>query len=288
MNWNNLKYFFITVETGSLTAASNKLGVSTATVGRHIDKLQAELGVSLMRRGRNGIVLSKAGELLSESTAELGPKLYELERLASTLSHGRQKTPVRISSTEPIIADILAPSLPDLYKQDASIRVEFLSSTTIANLDQQEADLAIRLFRPEGDSLLVKRLPDIQMACFASKKYLKGKNLNDLDLKKESLLVLSEVYGKIAEVMWVHEQSLQSSVVLWSTSTRALIEAAKDGLGIAIAAKYQGNRNNLVEVPAKRIANRQAWLISHRETRKINDINVVKNWIASSFANALN
>jgi len=79
------------------------------------------------------------------------------------------------------------------------------------------------------------------MTYFASKEYLDGNNLNNINLKNESLFMLSEVYGKITGVKWIHEQSLQSSVVHWSSSTRALIEAAKDGLGIVIAAKYQDN-----------------------------------------------
>ncbi|MBL4673281.1 MAG: LysR family transcriptional regulator [Arenicella sp.] len=283
MNWNNLKYFIATAEAGSMTQAARRLGVSAATIGRHIDKLQDELGVSLMRRGRNGVSLSEAGVLLAKSANSIASQLYDLERQASVLSHGSQMSPIRISATEPIISEMLAPNLPSLFSENPHLRIEFLSSTNVANLDHQEADLAIRLFKPEGDTLIAKRLPDIQMACFTSNAYINNRDIEAIELVQEKLLVFSEVYGKIAEVKWVNEQSLNNSVALCSSSSRALLEAAKNGLGIAIVARFLGERHGLIEVPAKRIPNRQAWLISHRETKAQADIRLVKRWIVSTF-----
>ena len=287
MNWNNLKYFIVTAEEGSMTQAGRRLGVSAATIGRHIDKLQDELGISLMRRGRNGVSLSEAGLLLAKSANSIASQLYEMERQASALSHGAQRLPIRISTTEPIISEILSPNLPSLFSESPHLKVEFLSSTNVANLDRQEADLAIRLFKPEGDTLIAKRLPDIQMACFTSSAYLNNRDIETIELAQEKLLVFSEVYGKIPEVRWVNEQSLDNSIVLRSSSSRALLEAAKNGLGIAIVAKFLGERHDLKEVPTKKISNRQAWLISHRETKAQADIRLVKRWITSTFKTTL-
>jgi len=287
MNWNNLKYFIATVEAGSLTRAASQLGVSVATIGRHIDELQDELGISLMRRGRNGISLSEAGIQLAESANSIASRLYDWERQASALSEGAERAPIRISTTEPIISEILSPNLPSLFSASPNLKIEFLSSTKVANLEHQEADLAIRLFKPEGDTLIAKRLSDIQIACFTSKKYLGNRSVESVELAEEKLLVFSEVYGKIAEVKWVNEQSLNNAVVLRSSSSRALFEAAKSGIGIAIMAKFLAVKHGLIEVPAKKIPNRQAWLISHRETKSQADIRLVKRWISTTFKQAL-
>lgn len=287
MNWNNLKYFIATAEAGSMTLAGRRLGVSAATVGRHIDSLQDELGISLMRRGRNGVALSEAGVLLAKSANSIASRLYDLERQASALNQGAERPPIRISTTEPIIAEILSPNLSTLLSESPKLKIEFLSSTTVANLDHQEADLAIRLFKPEGDTLIAKRLPDIQMACFASNEYLNNRDVDAIELAEEKLLVLSESFGKIAEVRWVNEQSLNSAVVLWSSSSRALLEAAKSGVGIAIVARFLAAMHGLKEVPAKKIPNRQAWLVSHRETKSQADIRLVKRWITSTFKEML-
>jgi len=197
MDWNNLKYFLATAEAGSMTLAGRQLGVSTATVGRHIDSLQDELGISLMRRGRNGISLSEAGLQLAKSSSNIASKLYDLERQASALSSGAQRPPVRISATEPIISEVLSPNLPSLFSQSPDLKIELLSSTGVANLNHQEADLAIRLFRPEGDTLIAKRLPDIKMACFASRAYLKNKDIEKIELAQEKLLVFSAIFKSL-------------------------------------------------------------------------------------------
>ena len=287
MNWNNLKHFIAAAETGSMTRAGRSLGVSPATVGRHIDMLQDELGISLMRRGRDGVSLSQAGVLLSKSAYSIATQLYELERQALALSQGAQKSPIRISSTEPIISEILSANLPTLYAENPHIKIELISSTSLANLDHQEADLAIRLAKPQGDTLIAKRLPDIEMSCFASTKYIKNRDIETIELKQENILAFSEVYGQIAEVKWLNEQSLQNSVSLWSSSSRSLLEAAKNGLGIAIAARFLGEKYGLIEVPSEKIPNRQAWLVSHRETKIQPDIRLVKRWITTTFKTVL-
>ena len=283
---SDLEYFLVAAKAGSMTAAAKHFDVTPATVGRRIDQLQESVGISLMRRGRDGITLTRAGEHILDASKPVSKEIFKLRQLMSSLKDGGRITPVRVSATEPIIADFLAPALPALLELDSSIRIELISSTEVASLDRDEADLAIRMFRPQGDSLITRRLVNLEMGCFASNEYLANHTKESQELSDQPLLVMSEKYGRIPEVRWVVEQGLQNSVVMSCNSTRALIEAAKSGAGIAIAATHIAQKNKLVQVSSPPIPKRQLWLVYHRESRNSKSINMVKNWVTATISAA--
>ena len=75
-----LKYFQEVARTGSITEASLRLNVSGSAISRQITKLEQDLNVALFERRPRGMVLSQAGELLSQHVARLA---METERALS-------------------------------------------------------------------------------------------------------------------------------------------------------------------------------------------------------------
>lgn len=57
-----LRYLYESAQLGTMRAASEKLDVATSSVSRQISELEAELGLSLIERGRRKIKLTEAGE----------------------------------------------------------------------------------------------------------------------------------------------------------------------------------------------------------------------------------
>ena len=66
MDWDDLRYFLKVAETGGLSPAARFLRVNSATVGRHIEALEIELGCKLFERTAHGYRLTDAGERLLE------------------------------------------------------------------------------------------------------------------------------------------------------------------------------------------------------------------------------
>lgn len=58
-----LQYFYETALAGSMTLASEKLGVAPSSISRQVAHLEAQLGIALIERGRRSIKLTEAGEL---------------------------------------------------------------------------------------------------------------------------------------------------------------------------------------------------------------------------------
>src|SRR6266550_6252357 len=62
VNLDQLETFLVLARCGSFTRAAAELHLSQPAVSRHVQKLEQELGVSLLTRRRGRIELSEAGE----------------------------------------------------------------------------------------------------------------------------------------------------------------------------------------------------------------------------------
>jgi len=284
MNWDDIRIFMIVADTGSLSAAADALGVSIATVSRRIDALETQLGRQLMSRGRHGITLAPLGLQLLESAGSLRDGFGKIDQFMQSVESQEGQAPVRISATEPVIAEFLAPYLSDL---DDGLNIDLISTSSLADLARLDADIAIRMFRPNSPGLFTQKLGVIEMGLFASQAYLSGRAPEDVDPRREKLLGLSAVYGDIPEVRWVREQGLSDAVVMTSSSTAALIRAAVADNGVVLGACVICLAAGLIEIPALEVPARELWLVSHADARKSPHIADVKAWVSASIRKAL-
>ncbi|MEO1165535.1 MAG: LysR family transcriptional regulator, partial [Chloroflexota bacterium] len=62
MNLGQLEVLVAIVDTGSLTEAADTVGLTQSAVSHSLSRLEAELGVTLLERGRQGASLTRIGE----------------------------------------------------------------------------------------------------------------------------------------------------------------------------------------------------------------------------------
>ncbi len=284
---NDVQTLVAVAESGTLSRAAEALSTSVSTVGRRLDALEQSLGLTLVVRTVDGAFFTDDGERLLPRARESVEAVQAFERAAVALRDGTGREPVRISATEPMISDILAPALADLSKVSPNTILQLTSSNEPASLARREADMALRLVRPTGDSLIARRLPDIQLGCFASDAFLAGRDPKHINIADENLLAFDNSFGDIAEVRWLREHDLEPNVTVKSLSSRTLTNAAAAGVGVAIAPKFLARRAGLVEVNAPDIPVRQVWLVLHRDLRHNREMQVVRNWVATTVRSAL-
>ncbi len=70
MNFLSMEYFLIIAEEGSFSRASGKLFVSQQSLSEHVKKLETELGVQLLNRGRT-LTLTEAGRAFLQGAKEM-------------------------------------------------------------------------------------------------------------------------------------------------------------------------------------------------------------------------
>ncbi len=279
--WDLLQCFLAVTQRGSLTLASQDLGVSIATLTRRMDTLEAKTGLRLLRRGPDGAVPTPDGLLLARALEPAALQLEDVPALLRSLSAGSAAAPVRLSATEPFVSDVLAPHVPELRAVAPDLRIELAVSNELANLAVGEADLAIRMVRPTPETLMARKLPRIDLDLFCSRGYLKGRAPSDLHLKDESLLWYDRSYGSIPENVWLERRGLSAATVARSTSTHALLAMAEAGAGITLLPVAFAERRGLVRLFADGVAPRQPWLVFHRAGHTAARLKTVRRWVVA-------
>lgn len=271
---------------GTLSAAAKKRGVAVSTLSRRIDALEARLGLALVDRRMRGARLTDAGRAIAAAAEPLSAQLDRIGALAASLAKGAPQRSVRVSATEMVVSDVLAPRLGELALTKDSPPVELRSEAEIVSLAARNADIAIRMSRPVGASLIIRKLPALTLSFYASRAYVDGRVVAFRDFGDERLLAYDDSYGPLPETAWIDQHRLGHAVRLRSGSTRALLTASLDGAGIAllpdaIATGYP----ELVAIPNPlRIPPRVPYLTLHRDLQKDRAVRTVANWAAGCFA----
>jgi len=285
--WDNLRCFVCSVETGSFTDTAKRLNLSIATVSRRLQKLESELGLRLLNRHVSGVELTAEGQIVYEKMAGPADQFSELTRIAAMLRDGVNLEPVVISSTEPIISDILAPKLAAFLSINSDLRLTLSVSTSNVSLPKREADIAIRLNRPQDDNLMAKRLPPLKLGLYASKVYLNGRDPSALAFENENFLGMDNSFGDIPEATWFSKHGLAHRLILKSSSVRTLCAATIEGCGISLVPRFIADRQGLIEIPGPATPQRTPYVVFHRDFRKVKRIVLTKNWIVECFEKTL-
>jgi DNA-binding transcriptional LysR family regulator len=234
VDWDDLRVFVVAGEAGSLTAAARRLGTSIATVSCRVQALEHALGLTLIERSPEGISLTQHGRALLSQAQPAVHAVQDVQRAVLALPGGGWPEPIRVSATEPVIAEVLAPALPDLFARSPGLRIDPSVDPEIVSLAAGQADVAVRFARPKGDSLVARKLPSLNIGLFACHSYPAGRAPERLDLRAERLITYDESYGRVPEVTWVETAGLAGRVAARTSSTRAIINAVRSGGGIGL------------------------------------------------------
>lgn len=279
VNWDHLRCFIAVARAGSLTDAAKDLNISAATLGRRIDALESSLGLKVIKRRPSGAIVTSDGVAILKLIQPGAEYLDQISRLAKTLQLTPDHRTVRISSTEPIISDVLVPALPAFIEANPSIRLELETSLEVSDLNIGEADIAVRMFQPDSETLIARKLPRIRLQLYCSRDYLKGRDPNTVNLNEECLVWYDQAYGDIAENVWIRKHGLLDRAIVRSGSVRALMKTAIAGIGIAPVPTFLASNTDLVSVPSPPLPDRQTWIVFHRDARTLTQQKRVRDWI---------
>ncbi|MGQ0565639.1 MAG: LysR family transcriptional regulator [Gemmobacter sp.] len=272
--WDALRLFAAVARAGSFAGAAAETGLSAVTLARRIGRLEADLGTVLLLRGPEGVVPTEAGRRLFAEGAGPLAGMADLAGFARRLGEAAQ-SPVRVSATEPVIAEILAPALPRLVLADPALRLHLCVADAVVNLSRHEAEVAIRLARPEGDSLMVRRLARLDMGLYGR-----------ADVPPDAMVIgYDDKYGEIAERRWLRTAGLEAQVRVRTSSTRSILAAVAAGAGIGVLPALLAERaGGLVPVPGHPpVPPRDIWMMAHRDVARQPQVRTVMRWIVAAF-----
>lgn len=170
-DWSLLQSFLAVAETGSLSAAARASGASQPTLGRHIRTLEAQLGVTLFQRSASGLEPTEAALPLIEAARVMAEQAARLTRLAEGRQEGLRGT-VRVTASRVVSQYLLPEMLARLRLAEPDIQIELVPSDTTENLLFHQADIALRMYRPEQLDLIAQHVADLPLGLYAAPTYL--------------------------------------------------------------------------------------------------------------------
>lgn len=171
LDWSLVRAFLAVAETGSLSAAARITGHSQPTLGRQIRTLEAQLGTELFHRIARGLELTEAGAALIDPAREMAAAAARLALTAEGRSDALAGT-VRITASNMVSHHLLPPVLARIRQVEPLIQIELAPSDASENLLFREADIALRMYRPEQIDIVARRLADLPMGFYAARSYI--------------------------------------------------------------------------------------------------------------------
>jgi len=189
LSWNLYRSFVAVIREGSLSAAARSLGTTQPTVGRHIAALEAALGQTLFIRGQDGLLPTDTARALEGQAAEMASIAASLERTAANRG-GEIGGVVRVTASEIVGVEVLPAIVAPLRAAHPRLQLELVLSNRPQDLLHREADIAIRMFRPEQTQLIARRVGQVEIGLFATPDYLArtGTPARPADLEHHSLV----------------------------------------------------------------------------------------------------
>lgn len=280
MNWGDLRYFLALARQGTLSAAAREVKAEHTTVSRRVAALEQELGTRLFEREAGGFVLTPQGERVAEHARRIEEEVFALLREAegeSVLVEGK----VRISAPPVFAAAFLAPRLALLLPRHPGLAVELAGESLAINLFRRDADIAIRLSRPEGASTVARLAGRLAYGLYATADYLHGTG----EVERE-FLAYDESLDGVPQQKWLLAIARGRRIAFRSNDLAALHAAAAQGMGIAALPRFIGdNDTRLARIPADATsARRDIWLLVHPDLRRSPRIRVAFDYLAETIA----
>ncbi|MDR1827080.1 MAG: LysR family transcriptional regulator [Methylobacteriaceae bacterium] len=291
MDWDRIRVFYAVAEAGSLTQGGEHLGLSQSAVSRQIAALERDLNVPLFHRHTRGLILTEQGELLFRTAREIHKRL---DTVQARLTDNKERPSglLKVTTTVALGSIWLSRRIPEFMELCPDVHIELLLDDRELDLTMREADIGIRLRRPEQANLIQRRLFSIHFQIYASVDYLrrfgKPKTVEDLD-NHRLLAVGGDAPSYLSGVHILATVGRKGQPPrpyhLTVNNLSALKSAVEDGAGIALLPDYvsEGSSNlKPVIVHEMETPFLDTYLVYAEEMRSVARVQAFREFLISS------
>lgn len=185
----DIAVFVQVVDSGSFTAAAEKLSLSKSIVSRYVSRLEDRLGARLLNRTTRRLSLTEAGQVFYTRSEKGLQELMDAELEVSRLQ-GEPRGTLRINAPMSFGILHIAPAIPDFLKPYPSLKIDMRLDDRSIDVIEEGFDVTIRISELTESSLIARRLAPCRHVLVASPNYLKrrGEPRIPQDLRNHSIL----------------------------------------------------------------------------------------------------
>ncbi|MGM0985005.1 MAG: LysR family transcriptional regulator [Pseudomonadota bacterium] len=280
-NWNDLKYFIYLAKHKRLSKVADILNTSHVTVANRITALENCLKTKLFTQQPNGYYLTKEGEILLDHAQKMERALSN--GIRESVQDLNSRPHVRIGVTEGFGNYYLAKRISRLARKE-NIDIDYVSLPKITNITGKTVDISISLECPTSEYIIRKELTRYALGVYANKKYIESnKPIESNNLSDHKWVGYIDNLLFTDELRYHDEISKNLDYSFRSTSIIAQIEAAKQGVGLAILPFYMASQSNeLTRVATDTSFKRTYWITTNSDLHRFKPVKKVWDFILES------
>jgi DNA-binding transcriptional LysR family regulator len=270
IGWELYRSFLGVLKEGSLSGAARALGVAQPTIGRHIAALEKALELALFTRSPTGLLPTESALALRSHAEAMESTAAALIRTASSHGDGVRGV-VRITASEVIGVEVLPPIVGRLHAEHPELKIELVLTNRVQDLLRREADIAVRMTPPRQETLVARRIGQIELGLHATQQYLarRGTPKTAAELAQHSIIGFDQPSAFIRSAGKSLPAFSRDLFCLRTDSDLAQLALIRAGAGIGLCQVPLARRDAaLVRVLTRQVSlPLETWITLHEDLR---------------------
>ncbi|KTQ94162.1 LysR family transcriptional regulator [Aureimonas ureilytica] len=286
---SELQAFGACADSGSVTEAARRLGLTQSAVSRSLASLEARLGVELFHRVRKRLVISDAGRAMLRDTERI---LADLNTAALTvMAFGDKARVLRLAVLPTFGTSWLIPRLADFHRRSPGLSIDLAARLGPVDFEREPFDAAIQRTELAAPGTDVVPFREETLVAVAAPSLLPpggGPTLSDAAIA--GLPLLQQSTRPELWLEWFRDAGLDPVAILRGARFEhfgMVLAAARCGLGVALVPKVLA-LDDLAEGRLCRVSDRELPGPSHyaliypARSRANPALAVFREWIEST------
>lgn len=277
-NWDDLRIVLSVARAASFAGAARRLGVNESTVARRITQAEKRLRTRLFERNLGKLEPTEAGAEIVRRAERVELEVQAAEGAISGTDERAAGT-VRVTSVPIVVNRILAPALTCLLAEHPHLRIELIADPRDFSLTKREADIALRLARPQSEvRAIARRIGRLAYAVYGPAQHTS---------KSLPWVAYEDRMNELPQSRWIaetiaHDRTSEPRVLVNDAET--LLRCVTAGLGKSLLPVAVGEREpGLVRIgECPKALSRELWLMVHPDLRGLIRVRVVMDWIMAT------
>ena len=274
-DWENIRHFLAVARSGTLSGAARMLKVDHATVSRRLSALEDQMKTRLVERLPRACKLTPVGLRVFELAQAMEEDAYAIERFLDA-SRSPLNGKVTLSAPPVLVANFLVKHLADFRLEHPGIKLSISAQARQVSLSRREADIALRLVRPEEVTSVVRKLGCMPFELYASSDYPQLHNPSAWEF-----IAYEAGLADIPQQKWLMSIARGRPIACEISDINGHLAATQAGAGVS------GLPCFLADTDAKlqRVAydgeqfSREIWMAVHRDLRRSPQVRAVMDFL---------
>jgi DNA-binding transcriptional LysR family regulator len=257
--------------------------VNETTISRRIARAELALGSRLFHRTKGMLLPTEVGQIVIQHAEHIEAEIKTLSDVATGMD-SRAAGSVRLTSNPLLANRLLVPAIGELNTLHPTLRLELIAEPRNLSLTKREADLALRLARPDKEqSVIARRIADFPFAVYGPA----GRRSRSL-----RWIALDDSMTHLPHAAWMIRAMRQERAdppLLSSNDSDVILNSVGAGLGKSLLPCAIADRDpRVVRLSGKTpLFSRELWLLMHPDIKHLARIRAVVAWVEEIVSRAL-